>query len=247
MSEAPEFELIYWPHLQGRGEFVRLVLEEAGATYLDVARAPEAQGGGLDSVLAFRERRVAGRPLYAPPILKHAGQLFAQTSVICGYVGERYDLAGSGANDRFVVNEWMLGVLDCVDEAHDTHHPISTADYFEDQIPESVRAATAFVSTRLPLRLDYFEAAIEFSGGPWLLGKEFTYADLGLFQLYEGLHYAFARAMAVHASRYPKLAELHRAVRARPRISAYLGSTRRIPFNEHGVFRHYAQLDVLPE
>jgi len=36
------YELYYWPTIQGRGEFVRLALEEAGADYVDVARKGKA-------------------------------------------------------------------------------------------------------------------------------------------------------------------------------------------------------------
>ena len=40
------YELHYWPRIQGRGEFVRLALEQAGAEYVDVARGPKSSGGG---------------------------------------------------------------------------------------------------------------------------------------------------------------------------------------------------------
>jgi len=64
------YELYYWPGIQGRGEFIRLALEEAGARYVDVAVLPEAKGGGVPAILQVLEARNIQRPPFAPPILK---------------------------------------------------------------------------------------------------------------------------------------------------------------------------------
>ena len=51
------YQLYYWPSIQGRGEFVRLALEEAGADYVDVARKPESEGGGRPAVQRMLEQQ----------------------------------------------------------------------------------------------------------------------------------------------------------------------------------------------
>jgi glutathione S-transferase len=45
---------------------------------------------------------------------------------------------------------------------------------------------------------------------------------------------------------YPRVVALHDRIGARPRIAAYVASDRRIPFNQHGIFRHYPELDSGP-
>lgn len=241
-----EFELIYWPTLPGRGEFVRLVLEEAGAAYVDVARESDDRDAAMAGVAAYREGTAGGRPVFAPPILKHGEFMLAQTAAICDYLGEQFALAGSTAEDRWVAREHMLTILDCVDEVHDTHHPISSAEFYEDQKPEAARKAQTFVSARLPARLGYFERVLARSGSDWLLGKPFSYPDLGLFQLVLGLSYAFPKAMAIHLPNYVSVGELTARVKARPNVARYLASARRLSFNEYGIFRAYPELDLAP-
>ena len=50
-------------------------------------------------------------------------------------------------------------------------------------------------------------------------------------------------ALARMASKLPQLVALRESVAAVPAVAAYLASPRRIPFNEHGIFRHYPELD----
>ena len=211
MTAAPtgdaRYELIYWPFLQGRGEFVRLVLEEAGADYVDLARLPEADGGGVQAVLALRDEAAARHAAFAPPS-----------------------------------RQLLLTVLDAVDEAHDTHHPVAAGLFYEDQKDAARDAARAFTGERLAQWLAYFEECA--SAGAWLAGDALTVADLALFQLVEGLEYAFPRAMARVAPDAPAVLAIRDRVRERPRIAAYLASDRRIPFNEDGIFRHYPELDA---
>ncbi|MEM7250487.1 MAG: glutathione S-transferase family protein [Pseudomonadota bacterium] len=244
-DQMAEYELVYGPMLLGRGEFPRLILEYAAADYVDLARVPEASGGGIDHVMAIREGRQSDWPAYAPPVLRHRGQTLSQTAVICAYLGETFQLDG-GAAAKWKTQSAMLSILDCVDEVHDTHHPISVADYYEDQKPEALKRTRAFVDSRLPLRLKYLERLSGYAAGPWLLGAELTYADLGLFQLSEGLTFSFPSAMGVYRDRYPAVMRIARTVSELPTIAAYLQSPRRIPFNEHGVFRQYPELDLMP-
>ncbi len=232
------YELYYWPTIPGRGEFVRLVLEEAGAPYVDVARLPVAKGGGEEAIV----RELAdggGVPPFAAPFLRAEGELIAQTANICLFLARRHTLVRP--EDEPHANQLQLTVADVVGEVHDTHHPISAGLYYEDQKPAARRRAKAFVHERLPRFVDYFERVITRGGGTFLL-RDFCYADLAVFQLLEGLRYAFPRAMArVEA---PRLDALCAAVRARPRIAAYLASDRRLPFTEEGIFRHYPELDA---
>jgi len=233
------YELYYWPGIQGRGEFVRLALEEAGADYVDVAR----RAGGVDRMMRFIER--GPRPPFAPPFLRAGRLTIAQTAEILLFLGGRHGLAPKDEAGRLWTHQLQLTLADLVDEAHDTHHPVGSGLYYEEQKKESRRRAEDFRRHRLPKFLGYFERVIERNprGPRHLVGARLTYADLSLFQVVAGLDYAFPRAMQRLSRRFPALRTVHQRVAARPRIAAYLASERRIPFNEQGIFCRYPELD----
>jgi glutathione S-transferase len=235
------YELYYWPGIQGRGEFIRLALEEAGADYVDVARKPK----GMDALLALLEGEDSVRPPFAPPFLKDGDALIGQTAAILFHLGPRLKLAPRDEAGRLWTHQIQLTIADAVAEAHDVHHPISGGLYYEDQKPEALRVAKAFREERIPKFLAWFEAILARNpkGSRHLVGARVTYADLSLFQLVEGLAYAFPRRMKRALKAAPLAAALHAAVAERPRIRAYLASDRRVPFNESGIFRHYPELD----
>ena len=235
------YELYYWASIQGRGEFVRLALEEAGARYVDVARTE----GGEERMLALLDADALACPPFAPPLLKAGNRLIGQTANILLFLGERHGLAPKRDAGRVWTHQLQLTLADLVVEAHDTHHPIASSLYFEEQRREAKRRAADFVANRLPKFFRYFERVLASnpSGPAHLVGGRLTYADLSLFQVVAGLHYAFPNAMARTAPRYPHVMALHARVASRPRIAAYLGSDRRLPFNQQGIFRHYAELD----
>jgi glutathione S-transferase len=234
------YELYYWPEIQGRGEFVRLALEEAGAQYADVARGK----GGLDKMFRLMEGNRAKTPPFAPPFLRAGPLIIAQTANILFYLGARLGLAPAGEAGRLWAHQLQLTMADLVDEAHDTHHPIASSLYYEDQRPEAKRRAADFVKHRAPKFLGYFERVLERNGaGKHLIGARLSYPDLSLFQSVEGLRYAFPQAMKRLEKKYPKVVALRDRVAERPRLRAYLASPRRIPFNEQGIFRHYPELD----
>ena len=241
---AAPYELYYWPNIPGRGEFVRLVLEESGAPWVDVGRRPREKGGGIEAVIAFYAGRNEGHPVFAPPVLKHGALVLAQTAAICHFLGRRHGLAPRDEAGEAHALELQLTIADLVDEVHDTHHPISAALYYEEQKPAAKKRAAHFVKERLPRFLGYFERVLERSGGDWLLGRAVSHADLSLFQALEGLAYAFPRSFARASQTTPGVLALRERVRARPRIAAYLASERRLPFNQDGIFRHYPELDA---
>jgi glutathione S-transferase len=232
------YQLYYWPDIQGRGEFVRLALEDAGAGYDDVAR----QKGGMARMLALLDE--GKRPPFAPPFLKAGKLVIAQVAEILFYLGPRLKRAPAREADRLWLHQLQLTVSDFVKEIHDTHHPVGSGLYYEDQKKEAARYAGGFLGERAPKYLGYFETVVERSGGPFLLGRRFSYGDLSMFQLVEGLRYAFPKAMKRIERKTPGLVGIHDRVAQRPRIKAYLASPRRIPFNESGIFRHYAELDA---
>ncbi len=245
-AATPTYELYYWPTLQGRGEFVRLVFEETGLPYVDVARRPENEGGGAGAMLKMVEDDAGGTPPFAPPVLRVGTLRIAQTALICRYVAERGGLLPRQAEDRLRADQLMQTVMDRVLEVHDTHHPIASSLTYEEQQAEALRRAAIFNRERLPKALGYFErvlAANSVGKGQVLVGDKFTYVELALFQLVAGLSYAFPRSLAALAPQAPRVMALHEAVAARPRISAYLASSRRLPFASHGIFRHYPELD----
>jgi glutathione S-transferase len=236
------YELYYWPNIQGRGEFVRLALEEAGADYVDVARRPGKNG--MPAMLALLDGKRVKHPPFAPPFLKCGKLLIGQTANILLVLGARENLAPRGEAMRLWVNQLQLTIADLVVEAHDTHHPISASLYYEDQRREAKQRARDFTAHRMPKFLHYFEEVLRRSGGPYALGRRVTYADLSLFQIVEGLRYAFPKAMRRLEKKVPRILALHDRVAARPRIAAYLASERRIAFNEEGIFRHYPELET---
>jgi glutathione S-transferase len=231
------YQLFYWPGIQGRGEFVRLVLEEAGAPYVDVGRER-----GIEALLEVLSERGPVAP-FALPVLRHGRLTIAQTATICRYLAERHGLVPRDAAARLHADQLQLTVADLVAEVHDTHHPVSAELYYRDQKREARRRAHSFVAHRLPKFLGYFEGQLERAGGRWLIGRRLSYVDLSLFQVLEGLAYAFPRSFARTSRRCPRLGELREAVRQRPRIRAYLASERRLAFNEQGIFRRYPELD----
>lgn len=240
------YELFYWSGIEGRGEFVRLALEEAGADYVDVCRQPEARGGGDAALLQLLHEDSLARPPFAPPILKAGDLVIAQTATILAYLGAQHGLAPADEAGKFWAQQLQLTIADFVAESHDTHHPISSQLYYEEQVEEAKRRAADFLKLRAPKYLDYFERVLtrNTDGDRHLIGERITYPDLSLFQVVEGLRYAFPRAMARLEKQHPRVVALHRMVRERPRIAAYLQSERRIPFDESGIFRHYNELDA---
>jgi len=242
----PEYELFYWPGLQGRGEFVRLAFENAGVPYDDVGRR-ETRGGGVAAI----ERLLQGSRRYltplGPPVLRHREVIVAQTAAILQYVAPRIGVVPRDEASRLRAHQIQLTIADLVAEVHQTHHPIAGSLYYEDQKEEAARCADAFVRERIPMYLRYLDRAFESNPagrGRWLVGGRCSYVDLSTFQVVAGLRYAFPRAMSKHERGFPRLGALHDAVAARPRVAAYLASSRRIPFNEYGIFRHYPELDM---
>ena len=232
------YELYYWPGIQGRGEFVRLALEEAGADYEDVAR----KKGGMPKMMRLQHKAVA-EPPFAPPFLRAGKLLIAQTANILLYLGGRHGLAPKNEAGRLFVHQLQLTIADAVAEAHDAHHPVASSLYYEDQKREAKRAAHHFAKERVPKYLGYFKSVLARSRGLYLLGNRVSYADLSLFQLVEGLRYAFPVNMARVEKKLHLIPPLCERIATRPRISDYLASDRRIAFNENGIFRHYPQLD----
>ncbi|RFB84754.1 glutathione S-transferase [Rhizobium leguminosarum bv. trifolii] len=236
------YELYYWNGLQGRGEFVRLALEEAGADYLDITRQP---GRGADAMFALMTSDSELHIPFAPPFLKDGDLIIPHVANILFYLGPRLGLAPEDEGLRYVANGLQLTVTDFVAEVHDTHHPIDTSLYYEDQKPEAKARSAAFLRDRIPKFLGYFERVLRQNpGGPdHIVGHALSYVDLSLFQVIEGLTYAFPNAMAKRKMEYPALLALHDRVAKRPNIARYLASPRRLAFNEDGIFRHYPELD----
>ena len=219
------YELYYWPGIPGRGEFVRLALEDAGAEYVDVARRPR----GVAAMERFLKKHA-----FAPPFLRAGPQIIPQTANILFYLGGRLGLAPKSETQRIWLHGLQLTIADWLVEAHDTHHPIAAGLYYEEQKPEAKRRARIFLTERLPKFMRYFERAVD---------EKFSYLHLSLFQMIEGLRYAFPNAMQKQERRHAKLLRIHERVQRRSRLAAYLASKRRIAFNQQGIFRRYPELD----
>ncbi len=240
-----QYDLYYWPSIQGRGEFVRLALEAAGAQYVDVAREREERGMGVAALQRMLKSAPGGLVPFAPPFLKAGELVIGQTANILLFLGPRLGLAPPDEEGRLAEHQLQLTITDFVAEVHDTHHPIAASLYYEEQKPEALRKSHDFVGRRMPKYLGYFERILETNAaGPrYLVGAALSCADTSLFQVIEGLRYAFPGAMARLEPSCPNVVALHDRVAAQPRLAAYLASPRRIAFNQQGVFRHYPELD----
>jgi glutathione S-transferase len=233
------YQLYYWPTIQGRGEYVRLALEDAGADYSDVARGK----GGTAAMMRMMTAGKGALP-FAPPFLKAGNLVIGQTANILLYLGARYGLAPKAEAGRLWVHQLQLTITDLVLEIHDTHHPLGPSLYYEEQKAPAKKRAEEFWKSRVPKYLGYFDSLVRANGGTYVTGRRVTYADLSLFQIVEGLRYAFPNRMQAFERKIPGLTALRDRVAARPNIKAYLASERRIPFNEEGIFRRYKALDL---
>ena len=240
---ATTYELIYWPVLQGRGEYVRLVLEDAGVPYIDRAREGDVHAG-IETVSGYVSGRAPGHRVFAPPVLKCGDLIIAQTAVICRFLGRRHGLAPLDDMADLHAQQLQLTIADLVMEAHNTHHPIGTGLYYEEQKVEALAASHRFLKHRLPQFVEYFEAILADNGGEFLVGTAVSYVDLSMFQTLVGLEYAFPKAYAWAMRTAPGLDALKARIRARPRLAAYLSSPRRLAFNKDGIFRRYPELDL---
>lgn len=240
------YELFYWPGIPGRGEFVRLALEDAGADYLDVGRGAESQELGIPAISMYLDGDATPRPPFAPPFIKVGDLVISHVANILQFLAPRLGLIGEDESCRLWAHGLQLTLTDFVAEIHDTHHPIGVSLYYEQQKEEARRRAACFREQRLPRFLEYFEQVLEQNptGPDFLVGNAHSYVDLSLFQVVTGLRYAFPNAMKEEEEARPKIAALVGRVAARPNIAAYLSSPRRQAFNENGVFRHYPELDA---
>ena len=239
------YELYYWPGIQGRGEFIRLALEDVGARYIDVALVPEAKGGGVSAILKVLEARSIERPPFAPPILKAGRHVIAQTPNILLFLGGRLKLAPPDEPGKFWTNQLQLTISDFYLEIFHTHHPLGDGYAYEEQKSAAKRRTKDFLSVRLPKFLGYFERVLELNHvrGPWMVGVRRSYADLSMAQVIAGLRYAFPSASRKALRNRPRLRALHDAVFERPRIAKYVASGRRLAFNNEDLFRRYPELD----
>lgn len=239
------YELYYWPGIQGRGEFIRLALEEAGAGYVDVAVLPEAKGGGVPAILKVLEASKVRRPPFAPPILKAGQQVIAQTANILLFLGERLKLAPRNEPGKRWAHQLQLTILDLYLEIFDTHHPLGDGYAYEEQKSAARRRTKNFLAVRLPKFVGYFERVLQLNRarGPCMVGARLSYVDLSMAQVIAGLRYAFPSASGKVLRNRPRLRALHDLVFERPRIARYVASGRRVAFNNEDLFRHYPELD----
>ena len=236
------YELYYWPTVQGRGEFIRLALEEAGADYVDAARRPGRRG--VPAMMNLMQNGRLARPPYAPPFLKAGKTIVAQTANVLLFLGPRLNLAPREEAGRLWAHQLQLTISDLVVEIHDTHHPVSSWLYFEEQRPAARQRTNDFWRYRVPKYLGYFERVLKNNGGQFMIGRRLSYVDLSLFQIVEGLRYAFPKRMKRFERKIPEVVALHDRIARRPRIAAYLASRRRIPFSQWGIYRYFKELDA---
>ena len=239
------YQLYYWSHVQGRGEVIRLALEEAGVDYTDVAREQNSEEESRNVILNVLQDKTLSRVPFAPPFLVDGGIMIAQAANILLYLSDKIGLAPPDEPGRIFAHQIQLTVTDFLMEVHDTHHPISNAMYYEDQVEEAKMRSANFIENRIPKHMAYYQNILNNNPtkSKWLIGETLTYPDLSIFQIVEGLRYAFPNAFSEVEKHYPKIIALRDAISIQPNTAKYLTSKRRIPFNNMGVFRHYPELD----
>jgi glutathione S-transferase len=240
-TKAP-YDLWYWPGIQGRGEFVWLFLAAADIRWRDRARDADAQALVED----MEERAENGFAPYAPPYLveRETDFAIAQVAHIVTWLSEKHGRStGDAATDLHLV-QLQLTITDIVAEVHDVHHPIAGSLYYDDQKDAAKIAAEKFREERIPKYFDHFEQALGVMDGPFMAGESWSHVDTSLFQLIEGLRYAFPQRMKAIEADYPRLFACRDAVAEIEGVARYLDSERRIAFNEDGIFRHYPELDA---
>ncbi len=231
------YDFWYWPSIPGRGEFVRLAMEAAGVDYRDCAREDGAEA--LPRDVESREGIVP----FAPPYLVAGDFAIAQVAHILAWLADRHGFGAGELEPDLELIQLQLTVTDIVAEVHATHHPVGTNAYYDDQKDAAQRAAKAFRDERTPKYLGYFEHALGINDGPFVLGEKWTHVDTSLFQLIEGLRYAFPRRMRALEGDYPGLRACRDAVAELDGVASYRKSERCIPFNHDGIFRHHEELD----
>lgn len=243
---TPEYQLVYWPTLPGRGEYIRLLFEATKTPYVDVARGPTERAAQFASVMRYVKGGAPGLPPLAPPILVHGEVVLAQVANICLYLAPRLGLVPGDERARVEANQLQLTIADLVAEAHDTHHPVGKHAYYEDQKPEALAYTRGFVNHRLAKYLGYFERVLSHRGTGHLVGDALSYVDISLAHTVDGLSFAFPRAMSALADGLPQVLALRARVNERPALEGYRASARCLPFNNDGIFRRYPELDLLP-
>lgn len=253
----PKYTLLYWPGIPGRGEFIRLLFASTQTPYSDPASTSKS---GINSVLSAIDSSLTldptgNPPAFAPPALRVSGAgkqgkdlVIYQTPAILAYLGDKLGMAGEDESEKYWVMAHTLTALDLNNEAHDTHHPISVSQYYEDQKAESEKKARQFRDERIPKFLGFFERVLkgnkENGGeGKYLVGNKLSYADTTVWHILSGLKFAFPKEMEFRMKEFPGLFEtFYPSVEGREGLKEYLASEKRQPFSM-GVFRYYPELD----
>jgi len=230
-------QLWYWPDLPGRGEFIRLFCEAGEVDYTDMAREQ-----GADALVEHMHGLEGRRP-FAPPYIEDDGIVVGQTPLVLQYLSDKHGLGSGEMETDLQLFQLQIDIADFVEEVHSVHHPIAHDLFYADQMDAAFEKAGYFRAQRIPKFLIHFDNAIAAGGGPFSLGQQWSHVDTSLFQLMEGLDYAFPNYMKEMQGSWPHLEGLQGIVPEIEPLAEYLASERRIEFSEDGIFRHYEELD----
>lgn len=254
---SPTYELLYHPGIPGRAEHIRLLLEASSTPYTDVSNESKSGYGTVQKICMNGELESAdgNPPVFSPPALRVVGEgkdgaslVMSQTPNILAYLGERTGMDG-GADAKWHVAQLALTALDLNNEVHDTHHPVAVMKYYEEQKDEALLKAQDVRENRFPKYFSYFQRTLrankERGGGEgrYLVGSRLTYADTTIWQVLDGLFFAFPKEMEVRKGEFEELLGVfYEGVKEEKGIKEYLASERRLKYSM-GIFRHYPELD----
>jgi len=151
-------------------------------------------------------------PLGQLPILTLAnGLVLTQSQAIGRWAAKKAKLYGSNDDDQLIIDS----VCDTISEA------VSKAPQDPDK-EQKKKLRFSFAESGLPKYLSYISSILEHTGGPYVLGKSFSYADILLFNFEEN----FAKGdfdfitFDMTIAKYPRLVEHHNVCKDHPVIKA---------------------------
>jgi glutathione S-transferase len=245
-SEAYEWTVVYHPcNFKGRGEFLRLMLEDAKISYKDTGTdlygpsgMMDAFRGSVDAVTA--DEKSQPFPLLYPPAILHrpvggdgCQQIMVNQVGACMiYLGDELGYAPTTHAEKARANCVLLNSLDYISEGRSSFHPVDNKKSYKDQKDEGDRKSKLFSQDRMLVYLHYFNKIVKKNGksqSPIAGGSNITYADFALFQVVDATAFQFNSefyANAWDSARVPELKEHYVWMKARPNLQAYFASDR---------------------
>ncbi|XP_013395749.1 glutathione S-transferase [Lingula anatina] len=233
MSSSSEWVLYYWP-LAGRGEFVRLVFEEAGVPYKEINDVELLSKNFKKIDLPPSED--FSFPCFAPPVIKKGDFVLSQTPVICEYLGKKFGLyPDGGEEEEYHARQFNLTIHDFIADGRLAFHGRNHTESYYTQKEETQTYIDFFVKNRLPKWLRNLEHLLnanygKHGGKGYAIGTKMTYVDLALLHVLRATESQFPAPWEELKGSFPLCREFKERMSQRPNLAAYFKSDRCRPF-----------------